>query len=230
MQVTYQRIKFHQVWSSLPSMAGINEYPKPLRPTIIEPIVDDFTEEQLIELIISTVGSFGGGSINLAALHALPEGFVKAAYQNIRYQRPLPDGMFPIRANHYFSSSFHALTSLVLMNRAIYGLYLTHANRIEPDMATKADNLLRLLRQIEHSLFTILKTNPTADRGDLLVFSGQTITDAVGVGENSYSESKYVVYFDADRLSEYEAAGGNAEEAAQWWFDNKTQPPFPEDE
>lgn len=229
MNLAYQRVQFQRIWTTLPNISGLPAKTLPPRPILIEAFKAEYSEEELRQRILLTTDPMGYGVVNAAAINALPTNYVTHLYNNMRYRRPTPDGIFPLRSETAFSTSPHAIPGLIMMSRIFLSLYRDKATRIEPDIRAEADRLLRLLVTIDYTLWTILGVNPTGVKGNNLIFSAQIVTTtAVGsTEENPVFEEVYVVFMDEERLQEYEAAGMTAEEAAQWWFDNKTQPPLP---
>ena len=221
MIVKHEVVKFERLWITLPNVSGV-ELSMPKRGSIIEAYVPDtYTETQLRTFALEQ-GALGNGVISAEKVAALPPMYVTSVYEMVRYGKdPLP-GIFRFKAGPAISTSLHALPGLMLMSRVLLAIYRKLANSIEPDKMAEADRILRLLTHIDYGLWTVLKKYPGVDVTSIpLVFSAQTITTTAG----DVSEETYVVYLDSDKLDEYIDDGGTAEEAVNWWVDNKTQPP-----
>lgn len=227
MNVTYQSVKLHRIWQSLPNILSVEDLPLPKSGIFPEVYVSEYTEQQLRQKVIQSQHHFGLGTLNLAVFNALPADYVTSLYENTRYRSQIQSGIFQVRAENTFSSKPHAVPNLIILSRLLSVMYREHAVRVEPDVLYKANAILRILKQVDYALWVALRSNPTVNPGSNLVFSGQIVTTTAGQG-SGITEDTYVVYFDADLLADYVDGGGDPQEAAQWWVDNKTQPPQPD--
>jgi hypothetical protein len=218
MRTVAKIIPYIQSWYTLPDISSIGTLPIPTVPSVYEEFIVEYTEAELRQLILSTDQLFYGLEIDATSLTNVPNGWVVAWYNNIRYHKPTPDNIMPLRLGNAFTTSPHALAGYVCMSALLKRLYELGASTVNPTLKAKADFILRLLKQVNYCIWAILKKYPSATDGRLIIGTDTTI-DLAGNGEEIKT-----VYFDQSRLSTYVASGKTLQQALDYWTTHLQQP------
>lgn len=222
METIGKIIPFIQSWYSLPDISLVSDLPKPVAPNLNEELVVEYTEAALRQMILSAEGLFYGMEIDANSLANVPDGWVSAWYLNLRYRAEVPNNMIPLRADNVFPTTPHCLAGYICMSALLKKLHDVYYDTVDPAMKAKADAVLRLLRQVNYCIWTILKANPTGGNNGRLVIAAATEIRTVG----NVSEQTYTVYLDESRFDAYVNAGGSMQSALDYWVANKQQPPM----
>lgn len=226
MAVIANTIKFLPLWHRLPDISAMPEPAKPQKissPEIMDPTTV-LSASAVKAKLLQAVGQNGVGGADLFAqfaldtemVQALPENWIYAYYLNARYGRPMPVDMVPIRIGSIYSENAYLLAPLMVCSAILIALWDETRDTINPTIKAENNWLMRCLIQINYVIYKIVQSNPTATPNSELIVCAQTAFGADG--------QEQIAWLDADQLELWEATGKTAQEAAEWWFEQRTQP------
>lgn len=215
------------IWATLPDISAMPAQEPPKKATSGEVINPDklLSPASVKQVLLQAVGLggfpptdlFAGFTLNTGLVESLGEDWIYAYYLNARYGKSMPDGMLPIRIGSIYSENPYLLAPLMVCSAILMRLWDTTSSTINPEIKRENDHLMRCVVQLNYLIYAIVKSNPGVPKPDGLVVSAFRILDGV--------EPINYVWLDHELLTQWwEPAGRTAQEAADHWVANKTQP------
>lgn len=223
MEIKYYVIGLLKTWNRLPTAGAVSPPVKDTASLLPEqmPETIEFDESQLRNLVLANKTGLPGIVVNAESIDALPVGSLRAYYEHLRYQMPLPEGWLPLRSGSSFAGGEHRIGIYIVMERILQCLLNDYAKTTDPENKYKARNMHLLATKVRFMINSVLTVNPLVNNPNKLIVGAVTEL----VGKVDITQTKHI-FFDEEQLALYKASGKTEQDAIDWYLNNGTQPTY----